>query len=137
MVKFGSVASVAICNESSYRFGMLRFLTPFLWVFVTLVFSLDAVAQPCDLRMQVKSEQTPVSGMPCHDGMMNGETPKNNEAPEHHKDACCCAALLKNVINFEGADLKQPHPGIVIWASPINDSADSIPFEYDPPPPRA
>lgn len=116
---------------------MLRFLTPVLWVFVTLVFGLDAVAQPCDLRMQAETEQTSMSDMPCHDGMMMRSEMEMPDAPEHQKETCCCAALLTNALTFDSASIDKPWFGIMAWATPLPDTAHSVSIEYEPPPPRA
>ena len=47
------------------------------------------------------------------------------------------AALLENLSRFDAADLKHPFPGVLAWATPLPDTAMSIAFEYEPPPPRA
>lgn len=118
---------------------MLRAITSILWVFVTLAFGFEAVAQPCDLRMQMqaKTALTTMSDMPCHDGMMMASETAPQDAPEHQKETCCCAALLTNAVTFERVKLQQPSPGISVWAVPLPDSANSISIEYEPPPPRA
>ncbi len=116
---------------------MLQFLTPVLWVFVTLVFGLDAVAQPCDLRMQVEAEQTSMSDMPCHEGVTMASEMDMPDAPDHQKDTCCCAALLTNAVTFERIEVQQPSMGISVWSAPLPDNAYSVSIEYEPPPPRA
>ncbi|MEL7547431.1 MAG: hypothetical protein AAGJ84_12325 [Pseudomonadota bacterium] len=116
---------------------MMRFLAPVLWIFVTLAFGFDAVAEPCDLRMQVTAEQPSMNEMPCHDGMMMGSETETPDAPGHQKETCCCAALLTNAITFAQVGSDQPAPGLSLWASPLPDHATSISIEYEPPPPRA
>lgn len=117
----------------------MRLLTSFIWVFVTLAFGLDAVAQPCDLRADVRSEMHTMSAaeMPCHDAMEQAEPADPAGHSEHQQDICCCAALLTNIVVLSAVDLDQPLPGMTSWATPLPDNANSIPFEYEPPPPRA
>lgn len=110
-----------------------------LWVFVTLAFSFDAVAQPCDLRLESQSHtvQEVVTDMPCHMGMALSEETEAPDAPDHQSDTCCCAALLTNIVALDPARLDQPAPGIRVWAVPLPDTANSVSFEYEPPPPRS
>lgn len=117
----------------------MRLLTSLLWVLVTLAFAYDAVAQPCDPRAQAGSEMHPAAddAMPCHDGMMTADPAAPNDPPEHQSDACCCAALLTNIVAVDPVDLAQPLPGLVAWTSPLPDALRSIESDYEPPPPRA
>ena len=117
----------------------MRVISSLLWLFVTLAFAFDAVAEPCELRAEVSATAQHVSaeGMPCHDMNMTAEKKTHPEAPGHHSDTCCCAALLTTVIGFERSELKQPLPAILAWNAPLNDRAESLPIEYEPPPPRA
>ncbi len=134
------VSEAAIVRTAPYRyFYSMRLVTPFLWLFVTLVLTFDAVGQPCDLRAELVADSHHVSGedMPCHDMMMTADMTEHNETPQYHKESCCCAALPTTVISFYPADFKQPLPGVLAWDAPLNDRADSLPFEYEPPPPRA
>ena len=116
----------------------MRILTSIIWVFITMAFGFEAMASPCDLRMQTEIEVEHVhhEAMPCHDGMEMPASSNPEEAPEHHSETCCCAALLTNISLIEAAELDQPLPGIMAWTIPLPDHAASIPFEYDPPPPR-
>lgn len=118
---------------------MFRMLTSMLWVFVMLVFGFDAVAQPCDLRLELQSQsaQTVMADMPCHQGMAMNQDTQPSQSPEHQSDTCCCAALLTNIVALDQASLDQPAPGISAWAVPLPDTANSVSFEYEPPPPRA
>ncbi len=116
---------------------MLRFMTAILWVFVTLAFGFDVVAEPCNLRIQVGTAQTATSDMPCHEGMMMSSEVEMPDAPEHQSESCCCAALLTNAFMFERVRLERPAPGISTWATPLPETANSISIEYEPPPPRA
>ncbi|MEL6693654.1 MAG: hypothetical protein AAFQ12_11575 [Pseudomonadota bacterium] len=113
-------------------------ISSLLWLFVTLAFAFDAVGEPCELRADdsAKAHHVAADEMPCHD-MMIAEKETHHEAPDHNVDTCCCAALLTTVIGFERSELKQPLPGILAWIAPLNDRAESLPFEYEPPPPRA
>ena len=117
----------------------MRFLTSILWVFVTLAFGFDAVAQPCELRVEAQSETaiTDMSEMPCHRGMVMDAEPDAPSPPMHEEDTCCCAALLTNAVTFAAVNVDQPLPGLTIWAPPFPDNATSIALEYEPPPPRA
>ena len=133
-----SDATIVRTARCRYYYRM-RLVTPFLWLFVTLALTFDAMGQPCDVRAELVAEAHHVSGeeMPGQDMMMTAVLTEHQEAPLHDKDTCCCAALLTTVISLDGADLKQPLPGILAWAVPLNDRAKSFPFEYEPPPPRA
>jgi len=117
----------------------MRVISSLLWLFVTLAFAFDAVGEPCELRADysAKAHHVAADEMPCHDMMMTSEKETHHEAPDHHADTCCCAALLTTVIGFERSELKQPLPGILAWTAPLNDRAESLQFEYEPPPPRA
>ncbi|MEL6861673.1 MAG: hypothetical protein AAGL11_07535 [Pseudomonadota bacterium] len=117
----------------------MRFLASFLWVFVLFAFGFDALAQPCELRAQAASEthHQMTEAMPCHEHMIMAETSQPTENEPHQADTCCCAALLTNVVAVDGVDLSQPLPGLTVWASPLPQSANSVEFEYEPPPPRA
>ena len=119
----------------------MRFIASALWVFVTLAFAFDAVAEPCDLRLKFETEQTATSEMPCHDDMGMGIVVSSESdsphAPEHHEDTCCCAALLTNAVAIGRMEMQQPIPGLSVWASPLPETARSVTFEYEPPPPRA
>ena len=117
----------------------MRVISSLLWLFVTLAFAFDAVADPCELRADalVPAHHVSAGEMPCHDMKMTAEKETHREAPQHHADTCCCAALLTTVIGIERSELKQPLPGILAWSAPLNDRAESLPFEYEPPPPRA
>lgn len=117
----------------------MRVISSLLWLFVTLAFAFDAVADPCELRADVLAIAHHVSAeeMPCHDMKMTAEKETHHETPGHHADSCCCAALLTTVIGFERSDLKEPLSDILAWTAPLNDRAESLPFEYEPPPPRA
>lgn len=124
---------------------MLRFLTPVLWAFVTLVFGLDAVAQPCDLRVNLQTEMQhdTKAEMPCHDSMMavaetqHPDAPQNQEHQDHQNDTCCCAALLTNAVTFDRTNVAHPLPGLSLWAMPLPVTALSVSIEDEPPPPRA
>lgn len=117
----------------------MRLVTSLLWLLVMLAFGFDAVAQPCDLRanMEASAQHEMMADMPCHDGMMQAETQPDEHAPEHRTDACCCAALLTNLVNVDPVNLKQPLTVILAWTTPLNDRANSVPLKHDPPPPRA
>ena len=125
---------------------MLRALTSALWLIAALALGFEAVAQPCDLRaeMTAGSAHEAMADMPCHDGMMMPamhetvapDMPEHS-MPGHDIPACCCAALLGNGVTADAADLRQPVPGLTLWALPLPDSANSILLEYEPPPPRA
>ena len=114
-------------------------VTLILSVLMTLALSFDAVAQPCELDHQEMhmSHADMSAEMPCHDMHMDMDTTPSPEAPTTQHDACCCAALLANITRFDAADLKHPFPGVLAWATPLPDTAMSIAFEYEPPPPRA
>ncbi len=118
---------------------MLRVLTSALWIFVTIAFGFDAVAQPCDVRAEIQASQTTVSTeqMPCHDSMVMDAEPDQPDAPFHKNDTCCCAALLTNAVAVNAVSLDEPLPTTQAWADPFPENASSIPFEYEPPPPRA
>lgn len=118
---------------------MLRFLTPVLLAFVTIVFGLDAVAQPCDLRMtlQVEASQEAMMEMPCHEGIMAGTETNQPNTPDPHEETCCCAALLTNAVTVDHMSLAHPLPGLTLWAMPLPDKAFSLSIEDEPPPPRA
>ena len=117
----------------------MRLITSLLWIFVILAFGFDAVAQPCELRAQASPEShlEMVEAMPCHDGSTMASSSEPSDPQNHDLDTCCCAAMLTNVVAVAGVDLTQPLPGITLWASPIPDNANSVEFEYEPPPPRA
>lgn len=118
---------------------MLRVLTSALWIFVTIAFGFDAVAQPCDVRAELQELHANASTeqMPCHEGMAMDAEPDQPDAPAHQKDTCCCAALLTNAVTVNAVDLDEPLPTIQTWADPFPDNATSIAFEFEPPPPRA
>lgn len=121
---------------------MLRAMTSMLWIIAALALGFEAVAQPCELRAEITEPAAHVAmaDMPCHDGMvMAQDTPS---MPDHHdqkhdRQACCCAALLGNGVTANAPDLSQPIPGLILWATPLPDTAQSILLEYEPPPPRA
>ena len=117
---------------------MLRAMTSLLWIIAALALGFEAVAEPCDMRaeMEAPSHHELMADMPCHDMMMNAPSP-SDEAPDHTSQACCCAALLGNGVTADAPELNQPVPGLTLWAMPLPDSATSILFEYEPPPPRA
>ena len=115
---------------------MFRVLTSLLWVVLVMALGFDATAQPCDMRTEAQPEAVQMSDMPCHDGMMMADA-GSPEMPEHPGDACCCPALLTNAVTLDAADLKQPLPGLAVWTMPLPDNANSLSFEYEPPPPRA
>lgn len=117
---------------------MLRALTSFLWIIAALALGFEAVAQPCEMQAEIDApaHQDTIADMPCHDMMMDAQTPRD-EAPDHSSQACCCAALLGNGVTADAPELSQPIPGLILWAMPLPDSATSILFEYEPPPPRA
>ena len=121
---------------------MLRTLTSLLWIIAALALGFEAMAQPCDMRsdMEAAPHHEMMADMPCHD-MMIDEASADHEQPErmpaHSSQACCCAALLGNGVTANAPELNQPVPGLTLWATPIPDSATSILFEYEPPPPRA
>lgn len=117
---------------------MLRALTSFLWIIAALALGFEAVAQPCEMRAEIDApaHHDIVADMPCHDMMMDAQTPRD-DAPDHTSQACCCAALLGNGVTADAPELSQPVPGLALWAMPLPDSATSILFEYEPPPPRA
>ncbi len=112
--------------------------TSLMWLCVAVVFSFDAVAQPCDVRDNLLSQAEIVSmeDMPCHEGMDMAMDDTNGDMPMQ-ADTCCCAALLTNVSNFAYADVAGPLPVVLAWADPLPENADSVSFEYEPPPPRA
>lgn len=117
----------------------MRVLTSALWIFVTIAFGFDAVAQPCDLRAQLLASPAheATEQMPCHDNMAMDVDTETPDAPVHQKDSCCCAALLTNIVTVNAVDLDQPLPSAATRADPFPDSATSIAFEFEPPPPRA
>lgn len=130
---------IAPPSKEPYIKRMIRVLTSALWVFVTIAFGFDAVAQPCDLRAELQMSHADVSTeqMPCHEGMTMGADTETPDAPVHQKETCCCAALLTNAVTVNAVDLDQPLPSVQTWADPFPDSATSIAFEFEPPPPRA
>lgn len=116
---------------------MIRAFTSFLWLIAALALGFEAAAQPCDMRADMQSShQEMMADMPCHDGMNMAAT-DHEQAPEHHENACCCAALLGNGVTVEPTLIAQPLPGLTLWSSPLPDDARSIVYEYEPPPPRA
>ena len=117
----------------------MRVLTSTLWVLVIFAFGFDAVAQPCELRAQTipDAQHEMTDAMPCHEGMMMTAPSDPMEHQDHDADTCCCVALLTNVVVMTGVDLSQPLPGMTLWAAPNPDNANSVEFEYEPPPPRA
>lgn len=117
---------------------MVRTFTSLMWLCVAVAFSFDAVAQPCDVRDDLLSqtEIVMVEDMPCHDGMDMMMDDDSGDMPMQ-SDTCCCAALLTNVTVLDGAILARPLPIALAWADPLPENADSISFEYEPPPPRA
>ena len=117
---------------------MLRALTSVLWLIAALSLGFEAVAQPCDIisKLEVSSHHEMQDEMPCHDDMASmHHTP--DDIPEHQNQACCCAALLGNGVETAAPELKQPLPELLIWATPMPDTALSVLLEYEPPPPRA
>lgn len=117
---------------------MMRVLTTLLWLCVALVFSFDAVAQPCDVRDELMShhEAPMAEAMPCHAGMEMPADQMDEEVPQQG-ESCCCAALLPHSATLNHADLSTPLSAVLVWAEPLPEHADSISFEYEPPPPRA
>lgn len=117
----------------------MQMVTSFLWVLVSLAFAFDAVAEPCSVRADLMAETQHVSAaeMPCHEMMTTVDMAEDHDQQEHQTDTCCCAALLTTIASPDHADLKQPLPGIQAWTVPLNDRAQSLLFEYEPPPPRA
>lgn len=117
---------------------MIRALTSILWLIAALALGFEAAAQPCDMRAQIDavSHHEMMADMPCHDGK-SIDAPDHEQAPDHHENACCCAALLGNGVTVEPTLIAQPLPGITLWSSPLPANARSIIYEYDPPPPRA
>ncbi len=117
---------------------MVRVFTSLMWLCVALVFSFDAVAQPCDVRddLFASAEIVTMEDMPCHEGMNVANDNTHDEMPMQ-PDTCCCAALLTHVSTFAHADAGGPLPVVLAWADPLPESADSVSFEYEPPPPRA
>lgn len=118
---------------------MLRVLTSALWILVTAAFGFDAVAQPCEIRMALETptEQAEMTGMPCHDDMAHTPIDTPDEQPAQSDDACCCVALLTNVLTVNPIDLAEPWPGVTQWAGLLPDTARTLSLEYEPPPPRA
>lgn len=117
---------------------MLRAVTSCLWLIAALALGFEAVAQPCDLKMDFEPQAAHemMSDMPCHDHMMM--VADTEDAPQHHDtQSCCCAALLGNGVTTDAPTLNQPIPGLTLWAIPMPDTANSILLEYEPPPPRA
>lgn len=117
----------------------MQMVTSLLWVLISLAFAFDAVAEPCSVRANLMTEMQHVSAeeMPCHEMMPAVDMAEDHDQSQHHTDTCCCAALLTTIASPDYADLKQPLPGILAWTVPLNDRAQSLPFEYEPPPPRA
>lgn len=121
---------------------MLRALTSCLWIIAALALGFEAVAEPCNMRAEIDAaaHHDAMADMPCHE-MMMGAHMSSDETPappsEQSSEACCCAALLGNGVTTDAPQLSQPVPGLTLWAMPIPDSANSILFEYEPPPPRA
>ncbi|MHA7859703.1 MAG: hypothetical protein ACX94D_16585 [Henriciella sp.] len=117
---------------------MLRAFTSMLWLIAALSLGFEAVAQPCNVAASLTTSAQPMmsSDMPCHDDMVAAHHAPE-EAPAHDSQACCCAALLGNGVTTDAPDLKQPIPGLTLWATPMPDTATSILLEYEPPPPRA
>ena len=125
---------------------MLRTLTSILWIIAALALGFEAAAEPCDMRsdMAAAMHHQTMADMPCHDMKMDAQVPSDampkempEDLPEHRSHACCCAALIGNGVTADAPQLNQPIPGLALWAMPIPDSALSIQFEYEPPPPRA
>lgn len=118
---------------------MLRALTSFVWVIAALSLGFEAVAQPCEIASELKASthHEMSSEMPCHDDMASMAHHAPDERPEHQSHACCCAALLGNGVETAAPELKQPLPELLMWATPMPDSARSVLLEYEPPPPRA
>ncbi|MEL6665709.1 MAG: hypothetical protein AAFQ24_06205 [Pseudomonadota bacterium] len=117
---------------------MLRALTSVLWLIAALALGFESVAQPCEIasKMDVSAPHEMHAEMPCHDDMAPAHD-TSDEMPEHQSHACCCAALLGNGVETAAPELNQPLPELLIWATPMSDSAMSILLEYEPPPPRA
>ena len=117
---------------------MLRAITSFLWLIAALSLGFEAVAQPCETasKKDISAHHEMHGEMPCHDemGPMHHAL---DETPEHQSNACCCAALLGNGVETDATELNQPLPELLIWETPMPDSAMSIPLEHEPPPPRA
>ena len=122
---------------------MLRAFTSALWLVAALALGFEAVAQPCDMQaeMTAGAQHEMMPDMPCHDDMMMAAPAHapmpDHQTPDHESQACCCAALLGNGVTSEAPSLSQPVPGLMLWATPMPDTANSILLEYDPPPPRA
>ncbi|MEO1568611.1 MAG: hypothetical protein AAFR94_05235 [Pseudomonadota bacterium] len=110
-----------------------------LWMIVALAFGVEAVAQPCDIRMKIKTiaEHEATADMPCHDMMAMQTSEDAPDTPDHQADNCCCAALLKGALVMNAVDVSQPFHGMADWAYPLPDAAKGIVPGDDPPPPRA
>ena len=117
---------------------MIRALTSCLWFIAALALGFEAAAEPCNLLIQMEQETAHDmhADMPCHDDMVTMPA-QPDHAPEHDRQACCCAALLGNAMTSAGPELGQPRPGLTLWATPMPDQANSILLDYEPPPPRA
>lgn len=117
---------------------MLRALTSVFWLIAALSLGFESVAQPCEIisELDASTHHETHSEMPCHDDMVSVHHVPD-DVPEHQNQACCCAALLGNGVETAAPELKQPLPELMIWATPMPDSAMSILLEYEPPPPRA
>ena len=117
---------------------MLRAFTSVLWLIAALALGFESVAQPCEIaaKMDMSASHEMHAEMPCHNDMAPAHD-TSDEMPEHQSHACCCAALLGNGVETAAPELNQPLPELLIWATPMPDSARSILLEYEPPPPRA
>jgi hypothetical protein len=117
---------------------MIRAFTSILWIIASLALGFEAMAQPCDMRaqMQASAEHHVMADMPCDDHMMMPISDEE-DAPDHQKMACCCAALLGNGVMEHPVHITQPIPGITMWAAPLPVIALSHLPEFEPPPPRA
>ena len=117
---------------------MLRTLTSVFWLIAALSLGFEAVAQPCEIlsQLETSAHHEMQDEMPCHDDMASMHHAPD-DVPEHQNQACCCAALLGKGVETAAPELKQPLPELLIWATPMPDTALSVLLEYVPPPPRA
>ena len=109
---------------------MIRTLTSVLWLIAALALGFEAAAQPCDMRAEMSAE------MPCHNDV-DMPASEHDQAPEHDKTACCCAALLGNGVTVAPISIAQPAHSLMLWSIPIPDNAHSVVYQHEPPPPRA
>ena len=134
----GRLRLLADGSNSDYLLGMLRAVTSMFWLIAALSLGFEAVSQPCEIvsGLEMSTHHEMQDEMPCHDDMAPMHHAPD-EMPEHHSQACCCAALLGNGVTTAAPELKQPLPELTVWATPMPENAASILLEYAPPPPRA